>query len=245
MVIYQIENLINGKKYIGRDSLNRPGYLGGGTAIKNAIKKYGRKNFSKIVIEVCKDYKHLLEREEYWLNFYNVVKDSNFYNMITSSNGWEKGKSRPERLGKINSQETRDRISKAGKGKTGKTSGKPIPVIQYNFKIIKSVINEYSSSIIAENITGVSSHDIKMVARGKQNTAGGFIWGYKNLTYNIAKKSRESIPVIQYKYEIIKTKIAEFPSAAEASRVTGILSCDIRAVIKGKQNTAGGFIWGK
>jgi hypothetical protein len=44
MVIYQIENLINGKKYIGRDSLNRPGYLGGGTAIKNAIKKYGRKD---------------------------------------------------------------------------------------------------------------------------------------------------------------------------------------------------------
>lgn len=178
MIIYQIENLINGKKYIGRDSLNRPGYLGGGTAIKNAIKKYGRKNFSKIIIEVCKDYKHLLEREEYWLNFYNVVNNPNFYNMITSSNGWEKGKSRPEKLGKPRSQETKDKISKAGKGKTGKTSGKPIPVIQY-------------------------------------------------------------------KYKIIKTKIAEFPSAAEASRVTGILSCDIRAVIKGKQNTAGGFIWGK
>jgi hypothetical protein len=243
MIIYQIENLINGKKYIGRDSLNRPGYLGGGTAIKNAVKKYGRKNFNKTIIEVCKDYEHLLEREEYWLTHYKVVNNPIYYNMIASSNGWEKGKSRPEQLGRINSQETRNKISKAGKGKTGKTSGKPIPIIQYSFEIIKIPIQEYQSANIAENLTGISSHDIRMVARGKQNTAGGFIWEYKIPTQNIARKLKESTPIIQYKYEIIKTPIVEYSSVSEASKITGISSCDISAVCNGKQNTAGGYMW--
>jgi hypothetical protein len=180
MVIYQIENLINGKKYIGRDSLNRPGYLGGGTAIKNAVKKYGRKNFNKTIIEVCKNYEHLLKREEYWLNYYNVVNNPNYYNMITSSNGWEKGKSRPEKLGKPRSQETKDKISKAGTGKIGKTSGKPKPVIQYKYEIIKTPIAEYSSASEASKITGILSCDIRATCNGKQNTAGGYMWGHKD-----------------------------------------------------------------
>jgi hypothetical protein len=243
MVIYQIENLINGKKYIGRDSLNRSGYLGGGTAIKNAVKKYGRESFKKTIIEVCKDYKHLLEREEYWLNFYNVVINPNYYNMITSSNGWEKGKPRPEQLGRVNSKETRDKISRKGKGKTGKTSGKPIPVIQYEFKINKIFISEYTSSIEAERVLGILAHDIRAAARGKQNTAGGFIWEYKILNKNISRRFKESTPVYQYSYEKILIPINEYNSINHASKVTNISQCDISAVCNNKQNTAGGYIW--
>jgi hypothetical protein len=243
MVIYQIENLINGKKYIGRDSLNRPGYLGGGTAIKSAVKKYGRNNFNKTVIEICKDYNHLLEREEYWLNFYDVVNNPNFYNMISSNNGWEKGKPRLEQLGRVNSQETRNKISKAGKGKTGKTSGKPKPVIQYEVTILKKFITEYPSSIKAEEVLGISSHDIRAAARGKQNTAGGFIWEYKILNKNISRKSRESTPIYQYSYEKVLIPIREYDSINHASKTTNIKQCDISAVCNGKQNTAGGYIW--
>jgi hypothetical protein len=245
MVIYQIENLINGKKYIGRDSLNRPGYLGGGTAIKNAVKKYGRNNFNKIIIEVCKNYDHLLEREEYWLNFYNVVNNPNFYNMISSNNDWEKGRPRPEQWGRINSQETRDKISKSGRGKIGKTSGKPTPVIQYGFKIEKVFIQEYSSSIEAGDLTGILPHDIRATARGKQNTAGGFIWEYKILNTNISRKLKESTPVIQYSYHKVLTPIMEYSSINQASKITNISQCDISAATNGKQITAGGYVWKK
>ena len=180
MIIYQIENLINGKKYMGRDSLNRPGYLGGGVAIKNAIKKYGRKNFIKIILEICDNYEHLLEREEYWLNYYKVDNNPNYYNMITSSNGWEKGKPRPNLIGRTHSEETKNKISEAGLGKTGKTSGKPKPVIQYKYEIIKTPIAEFPSAVEAGKNTGISAHDIRATCNGKQNTAGGYIWEHKN-----------------------------------------------------------------
>ena len=117
MIIYQTTNLINGKKYIGRDAWNRPNYLGGGRALKNAIKKYGKENFKKEILEYCNSKEELLDREAYWLKFYNVVEDPNFYNMTLSSKGWEKGMSRPELIGRKHSEETRLKLRDSHKGK--------------------------------------------------------------------------------------------------------------------------------
>jgi hypothetical protein len=46
---YKITKLVNGKYYYGIHSTNKleDGYTGSGNAIKSAIKKYGRKNFTK------------------------------------------------------------------------------------------------------------------------------------------------------------------------------------------------------
>ena len=52
--VYQITNLINNKKYIGKHSgeLN-DSYLGSGENIKNAIKKYGKENFRKDILYIA------------------------------------------------------------------------------------------------------------------------------------------------------------------------------------------------
>ena len=115
MVIYQTTNLINDKKYIGKDINNNPKYLGSGLDLKKAIKKYGKENFKKEILEYCNSKEELLDREAYWLKFYNVVEDPNFYNMTLSSKGWEKGMSRPELIGRKHSEETRAKISQSGK----------------------------------------------------------------------------------------------------------------------------------
>lgn len=49
-IIYQTVNLVNNKKYIGKqwNTLNKK-YLGSGKALKLAIKKYGIENFRKDV----------------------------------------------------------------------------------------------------------------------------------------------------------------------------------------------------
>ena len=51
MIIYQTTNLINGKKYIGKDANNNPNYIGSGADLKIAIKEYGKHNFKKEIIE--------------------------------------------------------------------------------------------------------------------------------------------------------------------------------------------------
>lgn len=81
MVIYKTLNKINGKQYIGMDSKNNPSYLGSGTLILKAIKKYGKENFKKEILEVCSNISELENRETYWINYYNALEDDNFYNL--------------------------------------------------------------------------------------------------------------------------------------------------------------------
>jgi hypothetical protein len=56
-------NLVNGKRYIGRDSNNKPHYYGSGTAIKKALKKYGKHNFKKEILEHCDNTEKLQEEK--------------------------------------------------------------------------------------------------------------------------------------------------------------------------------------
>ena len=83
MVIYKITNLINGKIYVGQTVKTLEErfqkHCWGTTekdkyhlnmAIKKAIKKYGKENFTIELIEQVEKDK-LDEREVYWISFYN------------------------------------------------------------------------------------------------------------------------------------------------------------------------------
>lgn len=115
MVVYMTTNLINGKKYIGRDSKNNPKYLGSGPAIKKAVGKYGESNFKKVILEVCKSKDHLIEREEYWLNYYDAGKNPMFYNMHNFGLGAGAGEDHPM-YGKSPSEKTRKKMSESQMG---------------------------------------------------------------------------------------------------------------------------------
>jgi len=71
MFIYKTTNLINGKIYVGQQSTNNKLYLGSGKLILRAIKKYGKENFKKTIIELCESCEELNNREIYWIKALN------------------------------------------------------------------------------------------------------------------------------------------------------------------------------
>jgi len=113
MIIYKTTNTINNKTYIGQDSHNNPKYFGSGTNLKLAIKKYGKENFTKIILEKCETKEQLNEREIYWIDKlepdYNITKGGD-------NGGWN--------LGKHHSEESKIKMSENRKGKQmGKQNG--------------------------------------------------------------------------------------------------------------------------
>ena len=110
MYIYKITNNLNNKIYIGLKTSTvkeSESYYGSGVAINRAIDKYGKHNFTKTILERdIVDYDLLKEREQYWIEYYDSY--NNGYNMTLGGDGT---------LGHIVSDETKEKIRKAFKGK--------------------------------------------------------------------------------------------------------------------------------
>ena len=89
--VYEITNLVNGKKYIGKRSCKCPieedKYMGSGIYLKQAIQKYGIKNFEKQILFECKNEKEALEKEIYIINKLDAVKKRNYYNVANGGQG--------------------------------------------------------------------------------------------------------------------------------------------------------------
>lgn len=119
MIIYCTTNLINGKKYIGQDSNNNPAYLGSGKYLLAALKKYGKQNFQKELLQNCLSQQDLDESEAYWIDYFNAHKSDLFYNIASDAYNWGKrfvkGQTAHNK-GKKHSEETRKRLSESHKG---------------------------------------------------------------------------------------------------------------------------------
>jgi group I intron endonuclease len=87
MIIYKTTNLINGKIYVGQDSKNNSKYLGSGVVLNYAIKKYGKDNFKKEILEYCIDKNDMDEKEKYWISELNSRDRNIGYNITKGGDG--------------------------------------------------------------------------------------------------------------------------------------------------------------
>lgn len=121
--LYKITNLINNKIYIGIRSTNNlnDGYFGSGVTLRKAIKKYGRENFNKEILEWFDWRCEAINREEQIVNL-DFVKRSDTYNMTIGGQGgptnlgrlWNaetKIKNKNSHIGKLASEETKLKMS--------------------------------------------------------------------------------------------------------------------------------------
>ena len=98
MIVYITTNIINGKKYIGKDEANNPNYLGSGKIFKEAIKKYGKDSFIKEILAEANNREDLCKLEKYYIDYYNANKSEMFYNITEGGNG---GKTSDQLLKKV------------------------------------------------------------------------------------------------------------------------------------------------
>ena len=185
--VYEITNLINGKKYIGKRSCNCPieedKYMGSGTSLKRAFKKYGKANFNKRIIAICDTVDDAYKLEEKYITLAGAVKSDKYYNLAGGGRGTGFGENSPM-WGKNLSEEAKLKISKANTGR--KLSNQTKEYLR-EIKSIKTVcLNTkriYKSLLDASIKSNVNYSSIAACCSGKHNYAGAvdgepLVWMY-------------------------------------------------------------------
>lgn len=218
--IYITTNLINGKMYTGQKKIGKNNkwitYLGSGTHLKNAIKKYGKENFDKKIIDIAFNKDELNALEFLYTKAFCCVDDERWYNLCYGGgvNGLNINNSKVKRK-----------------------------VIQYDLE--GNFIKEYDSLNEASRINKLCRNSIKNCCKGIQyKTKDRTTWRYKGESFDkfcTKEFIQPTKTVVQFNknYEYIN----EYKGIREASRETGIDRSTISRSCHKKQNSAGGYIW--
>jgi group I intron endonuclease len=104
MIVYKIQNKINGKIYIGMTKLSIErrvfGHLCAETYIGRSLRKYGLQSFDIEIIDLAEDREALAEIEVFWIFVFNSMSP-NGYNLTEGGEGSDGYKHTEETLQKI------------------------------------------------------------------------------------------------------------------------------------------------
>ena len=105
-IVYKVINNINGKYYLGVHKGSDDKYLGSGRAIKQAVKKYGRVNFTRQTIASFDSKIEAFEFERVLVEKH--LRDPMCYNMMSGGlGGFEHINSNPNRINPMHVEEYR------------------------------------------------------------------------------------------------------------------------------------------
>ena len=265
--IYKIENLVNGKVYIGssvcldkrkqnhfiqlKNSNHDNSYL------QRACNKYGIDNLKFIVIEFIDkidDKKALkeiiLDREQYWTNEMRALERQYGYNLATKANSMlgykhsEESKKRMSiaKIGKKHSKEAKIKIGNASRGDKnfwyGKTYGDAVKAR----RVINLTTGKIYDSIkrACEECGMRYSSNVISVCQGDTKTAGGFMWAYLD-EYNNPMPTGYINTNTRSVINIDTMEI--FESIALAARTYSVVEGSISNNVRGSTKTSGGYHW--
>lgn len=188
-IVYVTHNMINKKIYIGVHKcvdLN-DGYLGSGTHLINAIKKYGRENFYRKVLYCFDNAQEAYDKEKELVDE-EFINNETTYNLKTGGEGFPIGYTVSESTKKLHS-EMRKGFDSPNRKKARKTwvdkkkeNGKDyIKIKAINIKTQE--IKEYSCIEDCAKDLKLSASCISRVAQGKQNRRQHKGWKFETEKY--------------------------------------------------------------
>lgn len=237
MYIYCITNKITGKQYVGKcayrieDSTN---YYGSGVYIKASIKKHGKGNFIKEILEAVggTDNAYLNEREIFWIK----EKSSKFPNGYNLTDGGDGSKGLTEES--IERIRQKNKLLVGGKNsRYGKKNSQKHNTAIRNANLGKKHSIETKEKLRQMNLGKKQSAENKEKLR-QANT--GRVRSKEKIT-QAQKNQPHAIKVDQYKKD--GSFVCSYISAIEACRQTGVNNTSIANCCKGKSKSSGGYIW--
>lgn len=203
MVIYKIENIKNGKVYIGQtiefkeriyNHFNRvrSNISINPLSLKYAIINESSDNFRVDIIYKAKNLDELNKMEIYYIDLYDSTKKDSGYNLTKGGKGIYEY-----------SDEIRDYLS------TKSLDSKPI--CQYDK--LGNLINEFHSANYASRKLNIDSRKIFRVLSGVRKSTNGYVFKYKNDRFEYNNVNKTKI----YVYAISGEPVGEFESIKDAS----------------------------
>ena len=226
MGIYQIVNLIDGKKYVGSSKnlykrksshfYNLKNNKHRNCHLQNAFNKYGEENFSFEVIEFVNTIYELLPKEQYYIDLYQVCDKTKGYNLIVDA------------VRHAHSEETKLKMSLARKGDKHPMYGKRGELSPF---FGKSLSEETKLKISLAKKGKTRSKETKLKISLAKKGSKNHLYGK---TGDLHPKSKKVI--------CIETGIM-YNSMVDAEKITGIKRENISHCCRGKSKTAGGYHW--
>lgn len=203
--------------------------------LQNIINKYGLDSISFNIIEVINTKELTYEREVFWINYFDNLKDIKITNI---------SKEVFASKDRIISQYTKDKISKSLKGR--KNHGKTNPLYQYDYK--GNFIKKWECSTrISEELGGCrNKYYFKSNIKGykdfilsKNKCSDLEIKEIKNGKYDYMKSSKKPILQFSENNEFIK----EWDSAKSAAIYYNVNRSTITQALIGLTKKSCGYIW--
>lgn len=252
--IYQIRNLVNGKRYIGsaknfqKRKHQHYHYLKykkhHSKYLQNAFLKYGKENFIFEILVKCPS-EYLLKLEQWFLD--NLKPEYNISKIAVTTtrpslNENQKIKLSNKLKGQKRSEETKNKLKIIQQSKSPKV---------YQYDLNGNFIKEWDSVYIASKFYGVKTSGIYHVCKGDLKVCANFMWSlifysklpkYKRNKYKeFFRKEHYTKPILQYDLEgnVIKrwSRIKEYCSQY------GYRPNVMWAAIKNQNGFYKGFIW--
>lgn len=187
-IVYLTTNLVNNKIYVGVHNNLDSSYLGSGKILKQAISKYGIKNFKRQILYYCLEVSHAYEIESQIVN-QSFIDRNDTYNLVKGGN------IPPSIRTKESILKQKETIIKNG-GRIGLGKGRKIPQSQIEkTRLTNLSLNRKLTSDHIEKLKIASSKPKTAEAKIKMSKAKKDI---PKLVYTLNSPDGESFNIIGY-----------------------------------------------